>query len=182
MASNEERWAFLNEWHGLLTYGSCNLIWRLSMAAIIWSFLLICNDIVFNNKRLEVNQVIDIIKLRVAFWVKAKWSHVPDSVSEFTRCPASIKIPRKIENFRPPSVWTCPPEVAVKFNVGWSFLFKPGLAGVGGILRNHLGCECIGFSKNTGQANSIEAEMKPVKEAFSLFLRSSLGQRSCVAN
>ncbi|XVF79224.1 hypothetical protein PTKIN_Ptkin14bG0203400 [Pterospermum kingtungense] len=60
----------------------------------------------------------------------------------------------------------------VKFNINGSSLGKPGLSGIGGILRDHDGNELIRFSKNIEEQDSNMAELMAVREATILFLSS----------
>ncbi|XVE48894.1 hypothetical protein DITRI_Ditri01bG0038300 [Diplodiscus trichospermus] len=54
---------------------------------------------------------------------------------------------------RPLTSWIPPPQKAVKFNVDGASKGKPGSAGIGGILRDHMGVEKIRFSKFIGVAD-----------------------------
>ncbi|XVF24309.1 hypothetical protein REPUB_Repub13aG0116700 [Reevesia pubescens] len=53
-----------------------------------------------------------------------------------------------------------------------SAIEKPGLAGIGGVLRDEMGVRLLVFSKAIGIADSNEAEFIAIKKAFSVFVSS----------
>ncbi|XVE78048.1 hypothetical protein DITRI_Ditri13aG0112900 [Diplodiscus trichospermus] len=62
---------------------------------------------------------------------------------------------------------------AAVWDVDGSSLGKPGPAGIGGILRDHLGNELIRFSRSVGMSESNVAELLAIREAFVLYVSSS---------
>ncbi|XVF79203.1 hypothetical protein PTKIN_Ptkin14bG0201600 [Pterospermum kingtungense] len=58
----------------------------------------------------------------------------------------------------------------VKFNVDGSSIRKPGPAGIGGLLRDHLRKELMRFSKSIGVEDSNVAELLAIREGLILFL------------
>ncbi|XVF48928.1 hypothetical protein PTKIN_Ptkin03bG0227800 [Pterospermum kingtungense] len=55
-------------------------------------------------------------------------------------------------------------------NVDGSSFGKPGPAGIGGVLRNHVETELICFSKHVGMEDSNVAEIMAITKALVLFL------------
>ncbi|KAG5512836.1 hypothetical protein RHGRI_003355 [Rhododendron griersonianum] len=43
------------------------------------------NEVIFSNKHPDVAEVVDLIKTRVAFWIKAKFNVMEYSVEDFKR-------------------------------------------------------------------------------------------------
>ena len=60
----------------------------------------------------------------------------------------------------------------MKFNVDGSSLGKPGLAGIGGVLKDNLTAVKVVFSKSIGVADSNVAELLAVRKAMHIFLHS----------
>ncbi|XP_058217366.1 uncharacterized protein LOC131328437 [Rhododendron vialii] len=58
-------------------------IWEVSFYATLWSLWLARNDLVFNNANLSVEVVGELVKTRVAMWMKTKFGIKIYSVEEF---------------------------------------------------------------------------------------------------
>ena len=58
--------------------------------------------------------------------------------------------------------WCSPPCGVLKFNVDGVTNGKPGLAGIGGVLRNHKGEVLYMFSKHIGIKDSNEVEVMTI--------------------
>ncbi|XVE67036.1 hypothetical protein DITRI_Ditri08aG0128000 [Diplodiscus trichospermus] len=93
-------------------------------------------------------------------------------IMDMVRCPLEIVIPAKATKKRPFIEWSKPVSGEMKFNVDGASIGKPGPAGIGGVLRDHMGVERIRFSKSIGVAESNYAEAMAVREAFIIFLAS----------
>ncbi|XVE62525.1 hypothetical protein DITRI_Ditri06bG0124600 [Diplodiscus trichospermus] len=57
----DSKMAFL-VWQSALPKGSCDKLWKLAFFAIIWLVWLFWNDVVFNSKRVNIDQLMDMIK------------------------------------------------------------------------------------------------------------------------
>ena len=68
--------------------------------------------------------------------------------------------------------WYPPPIGILKFNVDGATWGKSGLAGVGGVLRNHEGRAVYMFSKYVGIKNSNEAKVMSIMEALRILCNS----------
>ncbi|XVF49786.1 hypothetical protein PTKIN_Ptkin04bG0043200 [Pterospermum kingtungense] len=86
--------------------------------------------------------VYDLIKLRLAHWIKAKWPDLNMGILDHI--------------FSHPDVAEPPCD--------------PGAAGIEGVLRNHLGCELFRLSKSVGVLEANLAELLAVREAFVIFI------------
>ncbi|XVE56506.1 hypothetical protein DITRI_Ditri04bG0015900 [Diplodiscus trichospermus] len=56
-------------WNDVLTMKSCDKVWKLALFAIIWTVWMTRNDLVFNNRQADLEQTIDLSKLRLAHWL-----------------------------------------------------------------------------------------------------------------
>lgn len=65
-------------------------------------------------------------------------------------------------------MWSPPPCGVLKFNMDGAARGKPGPAGIGGVLRNHLGSISVVFSEFVGSLESNEAEVLSIRRALTL--------------
>ena len=124
------------------------------------------NNIVFNGKVLDLRQIIDLIKLRIASWSKAKWPDCIVSMMDAVRFPNEIKVLPQVVVPRVGIMWKNPLIGSLKFNVDGSSKGKPGLAGIGGVLKDCSGKVKAIFSKAIGLTNSNVAELLAVSKAL----------------
>ncbi|XVE66643.1 hypothetical protein DITRI_Ditri08aG0094800 [Diplodiscus trichospermus] len=106
-------------------------------ASCVFCHAAIENNVVFNGATPEFDKLIDSIKLRLAFWIKAKWPKIAERTIDIFRGLSVMSTPRQDSIGRRRLTWVPPPEGRLKFNVDGSLLGQPGLAGVGGILRDN---------------------------------------------
>lgn len=78
------------EWRTFINGGDRGNVWVLAFYAIYWSIWKFRNDMIFNEKIWDANQLFDLIKLRVAVWAKSKWPHVMNSAEYLICCPENI--------------------------------------------------------------------------------------------
>ena len=67
-----------------------------------------------------------------------------------------------------PIKWVVPPLGWFKLNTDGSSLGNPGLAGGGGVIRNHVGDWMGGFSQAIGITTSVQAELRALKDGLNL--------------
>ncbi|XVE78510.1 hypothetical protein DITRI_Ditri13aG0150900 [Diplodiscus trichospermus] len=96
---------------------SCDKAWKLVLFAIIWTVWMTRNDLVFNNRQADLEQTIDLSKLRLAHWVKAKWPQIHMNWLDMIRFPNLIQILAKKSSIRSAISWSCPDKGVLKFNV-----------------------------------------------------------------
>ncbi|XVF41643.1 hypothetical protein PTKIN_Ptkin01aG0296500 [Pterospermum kingtungense] len=82
-------------------------------------------------------------------------------------------MPIEVASLRKTISWDCPPEGTLKFYIDGSALEQPGLAGIGGILRDDNSRTKIVFSKSIGVVDSNFADLLAIREALTLFISSS---------
>ena len=71
-----------------------------------------------------------------------------------------------------------PPNVGVlRFNVDEAAKRKPGLGGIGGVLRDGGGLVLVMFSKHVGTMESNEVEVLAILEAVRIFASSSFNSK-----
>ncbi|EOX92775.1 Uncharacterized protein TCM_001655 [Theobroma cacao] len=62
-------------------------VWKMAFHAIDWSIWLSPNEMVFKGKMWNSEETFGLIKLRLAWWVKAKWPQLNLSVPDLIRDP-----------------------------------------------------------------------------------------------
>lgn len=67
-----------------------NRCWHSCFFAVIWSIWLSRNEIIF-NKVLDTAALEDIIKVRITFWVKARFNLMHYSTDDFKRCIIGVR-------------------------------------------------------------------------------------------
>ena len=67
-----------------------------------------------------------------------------------------------------PMKWSSPPLGWFKLNTDGASLGNPGLAGGGGVIRNHLGDWVGGFSRAIGVTTSVQVELRALKDGLNL--------------
>ncbi|KAG5539456.1 hypothetical protein RHGRI_019858 [Rhododendron griersonianum] len=73
----------INWWLSYRQKPKIKVIWDCIPFAVLWSLWKMRNEHLFQNKDLNWEDVVDLIKLRIAFWVKTKWNDGDYSVSDF---------------------------------------------------------------------------------------------------
>ena len=144
-------------------------LWIMSFYAITWSIWLLRNDMAFNGKVFDLEQFIDTFKIRLASWFKAKWPKSLHTISEIVNFSKDVQAPKVSKTSKRTLVWKTPPPNFLKFNVDGSARGKPGLAGIGGALRDCKTAIKAVFSKSIGVADSNLAELLAVREALKVF-------------
>lgn len=66
-------------------------IWKDYLYATFWSIWLCRNESVFKNKVWELDEDIDVIKTRMAIWIKGKFGVKDYSIDDFKRCLNGIR-------------------------------------------------------------------------------------------
>ncbi|XVF45785.1 hypothetical protein PTKIN_Ptkin02bG0234500 [Pterospermum kingtungense] len=172
--SSNEPWACFEQWLELMPRKQCDKVWRLSFGAILWSIWLTRNEHIFQNKDIIFEQLVDVIKARIAHCAMALWPKDHASFIGVFICPENIVVPKRNEKQRTRQNWMPPPSGSVKFNVDRSSTGKLGPAGIGGVMRDHTTKELACFSKSIGVEDSNIAELLAIREAFLVFIASPL--------
>ena len=94
---NDPMFMFL-VWQQALPDKSGKKLWLMSFFAIIWSIWLMRNDMVFNGKAFDLEQIIDIFKFRLASWFKVKWPKTPHSILDIVKFSKDIQVPKGVQS------------------------------------------------------------------------------------
>ena len=105
------------------------------------------NDMVFNNKVFDSSQLMDNIKLRIAFWFKAKWLGCDESFVDIVRFPNIIKVPSRVKFITEVKLQKSPPFDSLKSSVDGFFEGKLGSIGIDGVLKDYMVAVKIVFPK-----------------------------------
>ncbi|GMJ08610.1 hypothetical protein HRI_004530200 [Hibiscus trionum] len=138
--------------------------------AISWTLWLSRNEVIFRGKILN-DDVFDLKILRMDMWYRAKWPEHILPLNDYILNPAGWTLPVQVKNLSKDSGWSTPLAGSLKFNTNGAVMGHFGEAGIGGILRNHLGETIVKFSKSIGISDLSTAELVAIKEAVSIFAR-----------
>lgn len=120
------------------------------------------NNLIFYGKYLSLFQIIDLLKIRIGFWVKAFYGGFLCTVLDFHSNMFSITSPSKL-NENTKLQW-CPPILgSLKFNVDASIREKTGITAIGCLLGNSSGGILAKFSIPVGVMDLNEAEVRAIK-------------------
>ncbi|EOY22774.1 Uncharacterized protein TCM_014846 [Theobroma cacao] len=127
------------------------------------------NEVIFSGKEWNVDQCLDLVKVRVASWSNAEWPTDHFSIMDTNREPLARCQPRKNRKNIKNTLWTAPDERTLKFNIDGAAQECPRLVGIGGLLPNYKGEVKIIFCKHIGEADSNLAKYRTIMEAFAIF-------------
>ncbi|XVE56530.1 hypothetical protein DITRI_Ditri04bG0018200 [Diplodiscus trichospermus] len=114
--------------------------------------------VVFNGASPDLVKLIDLIKLRLAFWIMAKWPKIAAGTLDVFRSLLFVSVPEETIVEHRNSSWSPPPSGSLKFNVDGSALGQPGLTGISGILKDSEANVKLICSKAIGVEDSNMAE------------------------
>jgi ribonuclease HI len=127
-----------------------NIPWQSLFSFGIWSLWLRRNQFVFKPDSQFLDPVVNAISYASEFfYLIGSYSKVKHMV------PTPIK-------------WVVPPVGWYKLNTNGSSVGNPGLAGGGGVIRNHVGDWVGGFSRAIGITTSVQAELRALKDGLNL--------------
>ncbi|KAL4385238.1 hypothetical protein GQ457_15G008200 [Hibiscus cannabinus] len=165
-------------WPHLCSKVDSTHMWRLLPFAIVWSIWLHRNEIVFQGKVVDVGQLLYNVKLRAAWWFKAK---EPDSIMFLDLIISDPSLAswkaESISKSNASLAWSPPPLGFLKLNVDGA-CDRTSNCGVGGVLRNHQGVILLEFSRNIGTGSSLLAEILAIKFAVDYFINSEWSSKS----
>lgn len=117
------------------------------ISTLLWFMWCSRNDYIFRGK--PINQEY-IWSQRLQFQI-------------FTEEGKTIKVPLRIS-------WEPPPLGWFKLNIDGASLNNPGMAGIGGVIRNHKGEFVAAFAKNIGIATNNKAELWALKQGLKIVI------------
>lgn len=121
---------------------------------------------------LDVQQLCDVLFWRLGTWCQARWEEAKFSLSHFIADPSIFCPPKVAEIKRKGGKWCAPNLSCVKFNVDASICSESSIAGIGGLLRDHMGSVLLKFIKSLGVIDIGLAELLAVREALVIFRAS----------
>lgn len=124
-----------NSWNAVAIKEGEISIWKMAFYTLVWSLWLFRNEIVFNGKHWDQDQLFELIKLQVASWAKAKWPFLQNSELDIYRTPKAEVHIKKQKQDRLEMRWKEPEEGKMKFNVDGAANGCPGEAGIGGMKK-----------------------------------------------
>jgi ribonuclease HI len=127
-----------------------NIPWQSLFSFGIWSLWLRRNQFVFKPDSHLLDPVVNAISHASEFFYL---------VGSYSKVKTKISTPIK---------WVAPPVGWFKLNKDGSSLGNPGLAGGGGVIRNHVGDWVGGFSRAIGITTSVQAELRALKDGLNL--------------
>ena len=161
-------------WKGSSLVGNGRLLWRIIPFSILWSIWQEINDRIFNRKESSWEVLLASVTLRIAKWACVRKEFldikIDDIVQSWEPCLKMRVCQKKRKVF-----WHSPPTGTLKFNVDGVAKGNVGLAGIGGVIRNHKGEVKYIFSKHVGIKDSNEAKVLAILEAPRIY-RSSYNQ------
>ena len=95
----------ISSWVSTLPDNNGKEVWNMIFFVIIWSIWLMRNDMIFNGKASDFRQIIDTIRLRTAWWFKAKWPDNVNSILDIIRFPNNIQSPIKPKVVKNVTLW-----------------------------------------------------------------------------
>lgn len=83
--------ALFQLWNNVRFRNLERILWLASFYAVVWTIWTSRNDKVFNNRAVEVMDIIELSKVRMAMWVKGKYDIKDYSIDDFLRCLEGIR-------------------------------------------------------------------------------------------
>lgn len=70
-------------WIGFKHKPNVQMIWDCIPPATLWSIWKLRNEHIFQGKSLNWEELVELIKIRVALWIRPKWEHKEYSINDF---------------------------------------------------------------------------------------------------
>lgn len=75
-----------------------NICWQTTFYATLWTIWTCRNEVIFNNKTWEVEEITDLVKTRLAIWIKGKFNIKIYTVEDFKWNLESVRKLRLVSN------------------------------------------------------------------------------------
>ncbi|KAK2651456.1 hypothetical protein Ddye_011312 [Dipteronia dyeriana] len=146
-------------WNGLCFKKNLKRVWSSLFFAIVWTIWESRNNKVFKYMEAVSCHAQDMVRFRVAWWFKYLGGGSTDPIMHMLlNIQESCLIAGK-RKLAGNEEWSPPHIDSFKFNVDGSAKGSPGLAGIGGVLRNHRENIICTFSDNIGSQDAFTAEV-----------------------
>ncbi|KAJ9171073.1 hypothetical protein P3X46_019121 [Hevea brasiliensis] len=143
--------------------------WLNLFYAIVWSLWLARNEKVFYGVNTSVVDICTLTLPRLSLWMKALDPTFSILAMDLLITSKSIKSWTNLLKECRLAVWAAPPASSFKWNVDGSFLGKPSLSALGGVLQESSGdFQCI-FSCPVGYMDSNWAELYAIRKALEIY-------------
>lgn len=153
-------------------------LWSTTIPSIIWSLWLERNKRIFRRKKSSFMHLLDIIKLRTAWWIVESEKFKGVSISDVCRDWASVDLIIHRHVIRPHVPWSPPGDGHLKINFDGSCLCEIGLAGYGGVICNAVGSIVLSFVGSIANGSVNEAELFALWRG--IMELEALGVRGCL--
>ncbi|EOX93245.1 Uncharacterized protein TCM_002090 [Theobroma cacao] len=140
--------------------------------AINWVIWTTRNDVIFNGKIWDMEQIFEPTKFRVVWLVNAKWPNHNCSIGDLARLLSEGNILTRGRNTKEKMAWTRPVKGSLKFNTNGASKGYLGDSGIGGILPNEQGDVLVLLCKFVGICDSNKTELLVVKKAALIHVAS----------
>ncbi|EOY16012.1 Uncharacterized protein TCM_034912 [Theobroma cacao] len=143
-------------------------VMRMAFYIISWSNWLTRNEVVFERKEWSELNVFNLIKLRLAWWVKTKWPNLNPSLLDIIRYPNEGLPPQRTQPGMKMVSWVVPSLGFLKLNLDVAVNGCQGEVGNGGVLRHGKGSIPLIFSLPMGVTDSNTAELLAIWKGFQI--------------
>ncbi|KAK2646243.1 hypothetical protein Ddye_021438 [Dipteronia dyeriana] len=144
--------------------------WSSLFYVVVWTVWESRNICVFEEKEVSIVYASDLVKFRVGWWFKHHGHGSQEAITSILLNISEVCVDRRKCSVCPKQVWFPPYVNGLKFNVDGSSRGKPGLAGIGGVLRNENGRVLCLFQLMLGLKTLIQRKLWLFIEPFSCVL------------
>ncbi|KAK3193118.1 hypothetical protein Dsin_024428 [Dipteronia sinensis] len=155
-------------WRGLSPKKMYDRAWCSLLFAVVWTTWESSNCKVFNNRDASLSQAVDTVKFKVVWWFKTYGGGSVDSITNMTSNIKDCCVEARGSKVPSSQDWRPPPFGSLFFNLDGLSRGSPGQAGVGGVLRDHIGRILCLFSANVGFQNAITAKILAIAKVIDL--------------
>ena len=150
-------------------------LWLAGFMVIVWSIWKERNARIFTNKSCSINEIKDLILLRLSWWIKNWNDPLPFSLENIRKNPSCLLTSKNSLSLKPPPEtihWSPPEPSQIKWNVDASLSPSLGRSAIGGVLRGPDGLfKCL-FSCPIPPMEINSAEVLAIHRAIQISLNN----------
>lgn len=139
---------------------------KMAFNAITWSIWLARNDVIFKGNEWNGSNTFDLIKLQLAWWVKAKWSDLNPFFLDVIRFLDASLNPQKTQQAKQIERWQEPFNGDLEFSVDAAARGNPDRVSIQRVLRDDKGSILILFSILVGVMDPNKVELMALWKVF----------------